>query len=280
MFKKMLSSLLVSALIISGGTAAYASPEKNANVPTKQTTSISKDLYTVDGEFLGSLNKTTTIEQITDKNGEPSYISTVTKDYELAKEYAAIPAYTEKFADSTEITTFSVNEENELEVNGEVITENDIPTFLIGSSDASGTPSFSISSSDAGGAPTISHYYSNSDRTRYTFGTYSGVSFKFDGGVYVGPTGSNASRTNIPKTNSNFYDAKAAMDSVETNYRDTYVKAAAFAFEATMTFFSLSTVIAAIPLGGALAFIAIDLYNTFSDLQDDVGDAYYAVSHM
>ncbi|HBU85167.1 MULTISPECIES: hypothetical protein [Paenibacillus] len=279
MFKKMLSSLLVSAIFVSGSAAAYASPEESAKVPITQTKSISKDLYTVDGDFLGNLNKTTTIEQVTDENGKASYTSTVTKDYELAEEYAAIPAYTEKFADSTEITTFSVNEENELEVNGEVISENDFPTVSF-SRPGLGGNSFALNSNDSGGEPTISHYYSNSDRTRYTFGTYSGVSFKFDHGVYVGPTGNNVSRTNIPKTNSNFYDAKAAMDSAETNYRDTYVKASAFAFAAALAFFSMGSVITFIPGGGAAGFAAVDLYNVYSDLQDDVGDAYAAVSHM
>ncbi|WP_339168030.1 hypothetical protein MKX75_01035 [Paenibacillus sp. FSL R5-0341] len=279
MIKKMLSSLLVSALIVTGSSAAYASPDESAKAPTIQTNSISKDLYTVDGDFLGSLNKTTTIEQVTDENGKASYTSTVTKDYELTEAYAAIPAYAEKFADSTEVRTFSVNEENELEVNGEVISENDFPTTSFSRPGFGGT-SFALNSSDAGGPPTISHYYSNSDRTRYTFGTYSGVSFKFDHGVYVGPTGSNASRTSITKSNNYFYEAKAAMDSAETNYRDTYVSAASFSFAATLTFFSMGNVLTFLPAGGALGFAAVDLYNTFSDLQDDVADAYYAVSHM
>ncbi|MEC0093143.1 hypothetical protein [Paenibacillus macquariensis] len=267
MIKKMLSSLIVVTLIVTGSSAAYASPDESAKVPTTQTTSISKDLYTVDGDFLGSLNKTTTIEQVTDENGKPSYTSTVTKDYELAEEYAAIPAYTEKFADSTKITTFSVTEENEVLVNGEVISEevNDFPISTL---------------SQAGGPPTISHYYSNSDDTRFTFATYSGVSFKFDHGVYLGPTGSHASRDNITRSNSRFYDAKAAMDSAETNVRDTYLRASAFSVAAVLAFFSMGTVLGFLPAGGALGFAAVELYNSFNDLQDDVGDAYYAVSRM
>lgn len=173
---------------------------------------------TVDGDFLGRLNRTTTIEKVNNKDGKIQYISTEINDYELAEEYATIPAYTEKFADSTKINTFSINEENELEVNGEVISENDFPTF-------------SLRASDAGGTPSISHYYSNSDRTRYTFGTYSDVYFKFDHGVYVSPTGNHAARSSITRSNTYFQEAKVAMDSVETNYRDVHVQASLFAFE-------------------------------------------------
>lgn len=194
------------ATMVFSTSSAYASPNNEASTPTRVSFSDNKDLYTVEGDYLGNLNRITTIEQVTNKDGKFSYIHTEINDYELAEEYAAIPAYAEKFADSSETTTYSVSEDNELVVNGEIITEDSIrPIALL--------------AQDTGGVTSISHYYSTNDMTNYSFRTYSDIAFKFDHGIQLSPAGNHVAKDSIKRTNSYFYDAKSSIDAFETSVR-------------------------------------------------------------
>jgi hypothetical protein len=264
--KKIVSSLVVVALVLSG-SSVYASPSEEANIPTKVSFNDSKDLYTVDGDFLGSVNRTTTIEQITDKEGNSSYIHTEINDYNLAEEYASIPTYSEKFADSTKSTTYSVTKDNQLVVNGEVISQTSVPEI-------------NLFAQDTGGVPSISHYYSTSDMTSYSFRTYSDIYFNFDHGVKISPTGNHIAKDGVKRTNLYFQDAKASMDAFDNSLRDFDLSAAMFAFEAAVTFFSLASIVGAIAAGGATAFAAVQAYNDWSDCKSNVSDAYTYVSMM
>ncbi|MNW59142.1 hypothetical protein D3C74_370430 [compost metagenome] len=116
--------------------------------------------------------------------------------------------------------------------------------------------------------------------TKYSFRTYSDIAFSFNNGLSLSPAGSHVAKDGITRSNTYFYDAKSSIDSLENNVRDFDVAAALFAFEAAVTFFSLSTIIGAIAAGGATAFSAIQAYNAWSDCKDDISDAYTYVSML
>lgn len=116
--------------------------------------------------------------------------------------------------------------------------------------------------------------------TNYSFRTYSDIAFKFDHGVQLSPAGNHVAKDSIKRTNSYFYDAKSSIDAFETSVRDFDLSAAVFALDATITFFSLANLVAAIAAGGAAALSAIAAYNDWSDCKDNVADAYKYVSML
>lgn len=256
--KTLVSGLLVATLI-STTSVAYASPKDKSTETTSFTES--KEIYTADGELIGSLVKTTTIEQ--EKTGkEINYVYTEVSDYELEPSFQAIPEYAAEFADNTEVNTYSVNSKNEFLANGKkVIVEEEESGFT--------------TLSDTGGVPAFSHYYSTADLTNYYFATYSDI--KWTVTQYARADGSHVAKY-IKRTNSFFADAKSSVDSFANDYNDYQWAMTDFLVESALAAATLETVIGAIAFGGLAGYSALKAYNAWQDAEESIGKAYTYVN--
>lgn len=152
--KSIVSSIISLALVFSVTAGSVSASD---NVPETTPLIKTQELTTSDGISMGYVTTNTSVEYNNTKVGV-EFTVTVKSDYSLNEEFSGIEEYRDVFSDGTDVNTYLVTKDNELYANGELL---EIPSFSL--------------MSDTGGIPEISHYYSNSNLTSYTFRSYSDI---------------------------------------------------------------------------------------------------------
>jgi len=207
-FKALVSIGLSLAIVLLGANTSVYASEKPVSEVIKDTS----DIYTKEGELLGTVSKTHNVTVNEKAEGTRTTVITFS-DYTLLPEYADDINYTSVFKDET-ITTdiYFDNTNKKIIVDGEDLDVN----ALVSASD-------NIQKiqplNDTGGIPAICHYYSNSALSSYSFGCYESMNYNWigNGNGQGEPEGRNIQKVGI-KSSSQFAVAKNGVDLFDNGY--------------------------------------------------------------
>lgn len=179
--------------------------------PITETRVSSNDIYSKEGELIGSVVKTHDVEVIESDNGTHTIVTTF-KDYTLLPQYDHDVNYTSVFKDETTTTEiFYDNINQEILVNGDTFSVNELSDLTI-----------RPLSEDTGGIPALCHYYSTNNMSLYTFKSYESMNYNWvgEGNGHGEPEGSHVSRELVPVSNIWFAVAKNGVDLFDSSYSD------------------------------------------------------------
>lgn len=220
-----------------------------------------RNLYTSDGELLGTEHEILTVNSRQVSNGVEASV-TENNDYQLQPKFASIPEYQETFSDVSKTKTFFITNDNKVYVNGKLFA---------GISDV-----FRLSSSgrvkrDSGGIPRFCHYYDDGRYRDYTFNSYSDIVV----GLFDAPRPSGARISKIINhTNSFFNRAKSAVDSFQSNIYA--ANTAELTLGATLLAAGITapTVVGLLTFGRSVTAETFILLNYYDNAKSDIRRAY------
>ncbi|MBB3113451.1 hypothetical protein FHS18_005563 [Paenibacillus phyllosphaerae] len=264
-FKKSLSTVLAVGLVTTSLAATGFAAEKSDT----QSTQTSRNLYTANNEFLGTVTTNTTIT-LSKEGQDTLFTVTKTNDYTLEPKYSSIKEYQAEFADGTETRNYRLTKNKEIYVDGELLETGE---------DNSNALSSGITALNAtGGVAAYSHYYSTSDYKKFTFATYSDVDFAADSDN-LKASGSHVSKTVAPTVT--FFDsARSNIDMFSNDYTAYQAALASLAVALGTTIVTWGTVVGALAGGAASAAAAGVAIDQFNSMETHIGQAYGYVNNM
>ncbi|WP_046232571.1 hypothetical protein [Paenibacillus algorifonticola] len=263
-FKKSLSMVLAVGLVTTSLAATGFAVEKSDT----QSTQTSRNLYTANNEFLGTVTTNTTIT-LSKEGQDTLFTVTKTNDYTLQPKYSSIKEYQTEFADGTETKNYRLTKNKEIYVDGELLETGEANSNAI---------SGGITALNAtGGVAAYSHYYS-SDYKKFTFATYSDVDFAADPDN-LKASGSHVTKTVAP-TVTFFEAARSNIDMFSNDYTAYKAALASLAVALGTTIVTWSTVVGAIAGGAATAAAAGVAIDQFNSMENHIGQAYGYVNNM
>ncbi|MEK3900239.1 hypothetical protein [Paenibacillus sp. FSL R7-0179] len=266
---KILASLGLSLAIAFVGVnpSVYAAETK----PTTEVITETSDIYSKEGDLIGSVAKTHTVKIIEATEGLTTTVTT-TRDFTLLPEYENVESYKTIFQDdSTTSEIFYDNLNHKILVNDEELNIGDLNAV---------TNPLITPLQDTGGITWLSHYYSTNDLSSYVFTGYQSMNYNWIGNnnSHGEPEGAHVYKSGIKPSNTWFPTTKNAVDLFSHSYADfrqaqyvMYAEAVASGWTGAILLWTGWGWVAA---GAPVAVLAGITINSFNTAKNDMQKAY------